>query len=40
MLDSARQGRLIEAQSGPLRTFVIGGSDHPNHNVLARRIQD
>jgi transposase len=30
----------IEAQFGPLRTFVMGGSDHPNHAVLARRIQD
>jgi hypothetical protein len=23
-----------------LRTFVVGGSDHPNHPVLARRLQD
>jgi transposase len=30
----------IEAQFGPLRTFVMGGSDHPNHTVLARRMQD
>jgi transposase len=30
----------IEAQFGPLRTFVIGSSDHPNHTVLARRLQD
>ncbi len=30
----------IEAQFGPLRTFVIGSSDHPNHAVLARRLQD
>jgi transposase len=30
----------IEAQFGPLRTFVMGGSDHPNHTVLARRLQD
>ena len=22
-----------------LRTFVLGGSDHPNHAVLARRLQ-
>jgi transposase len=29
----------IEAQFGPLRTFVIGGSDHPNHAVLARKLQ-
>ena len=28
----------IEAQFGPVRTFVIGGSDHPSHAVLARRI--
>jgi transposase len=30
----------IEAQFGPLRTFVMGDSDHPNHVVLARRLQD
>jgi transposase len=30
----------IEAQFGPLRTFVMGGSDHPNHTVLASRLQD
>jgi transposase len=30
----------IEAQFGPLRTFVIGSPDHPNHTVLARRLQD
>jgi transposase len=29
----------IEAQFGPLRTFVMGASDHPNHTVLARRLQ-
>jgi hypothetical protein len=28
----------IEAQFGPLRTFVMGGSDHPNHTVLARKL--
>ena len=28
----------IEPQFGPLRTFVMGGSDHANHTVLARRI--
>ena len=30
----------IEAQFGPVRTFVMGGSDHRNHTVLARRLQD
>jgi transposase len=30
----------IEAQFGPLRTFVMGGSDHPNHPVLARKLQE
>jgi transposase len=30
----------IEAQFGPLRTFTMGASDHPNHTVLARRLQD
>ncbi|SCG77746.1 IS630 family transposase [Micromonospora inositola] len=28
----------IEAQFGPLRTFVIAGSNHPNHPVLARKL--
>ena len=27
-------------QFGPLRTFTMGGSDHPNHTVLARRLQE
>ncbi len=30
----------IEAQFGPVRTFVVGGSDYPNHTVLARELQD
>jgi transposase len=30
----------IEAQFGPVRTFVMGGSDHRNHTVLARKLQD
>jgi transposase len=30
----------IEPQFGPIRTFVMGGSDHRNHTVLARRMQD
>jgi transposase len=30
----------IEAQFGPIRTFVMGGSDHPSHTVLARKLQD
>jgi transposase len=30
----------VEAHFGPLRAFVIGTSDHPNHTVLARRLQD
>ena len=29
----------IEAHFGPLRTFVMGNSDYPNHTVLARRLQ-
>jgi transposase len=28
----------IEAQFGPLRTFVMGNSNHPNHTVLAHRL--
>ncbi len=30
----------IEPQFGPVRTFVMGGSDHPSHSVLAHRMQD
>jgi transposase len=30
----------IEAQFGPLRSFVMGASNHPNHPTLARRLQD
>jgi transposase len=37
---SASWANPIEAQSGPLRTFVMGDSDHPSHTVLARRLQD
>jgi hypothetical protein len=29
----------IEAQFGPLRSFVMGASNHPNHPALARRLQ-
>jgi transposase len=29
----------IEAHFGPLRTFVMGNSDHPNHPALARKLQ-
>jgi transposase len=29
----------IEPQFGPLRTFVLGGSDYRNHTMLARRLQ-
>jgi transposase len=29
----------IEAHFGPLRTFVMGNSNHPNHTVLAHEIQ-
>jgi transposase len=30
----------IEAQFGPLRAFVMGASNHPNHVVLARKLQE
>ena len=36
---SASWANPIEAQFGPLRTFVMGETDHPNHAVLARRLQ-
>jgi transposase len=29
----------IEAQFGPLRSFVIAGSNHPNHTVQTRELQ-
>lgn len=37
---SASWANPIEAQFGPLRTFVMGNSDHPNHTVLARKLQE
>lgn len=30
----------IEAQFGPLRSFTISNSNHPNHTVLARQTQN
>ena len=30
----------IEPQFGPVRTFVMAGSDHRNHTMLARRLHD
>ena len=30
----------IEAQFGPVRTFVMGGADHRNHPAQARKLQD
>jgi hypothetical protein len=29
----------IGAQFGPIRSFLMGGSDHPNHTILARKLQ-
>jgi hypothetical protein len=37
---SASWANPIEAQFGPLRTFVMGNSDQPNHAVLARKLQE
>jgi transposase len=37
---SASWANPIEPQFGPVRTFVMGGSDHRNHTMLARRLQD
>jgi transposase len=37
---SASWANPIEAQFGPVRTFTMGSSDHRNHTVLARRLQD
>jgi hypothetical protein len=36
---SASWANPIEAQFGPLRNFVLGDSNHPNHTVLARKLQ-
>ena len=36
---SASWANPIEAHFGPLRTFVIGTSDHPNDTALARKLQ-
>jgi transposase len=36
---NASRANPIEAQFGPVRTFVMGGSDHPSHTVLARKLQ-
>ena len=36
---SASWANPIEAQSGPIRTFVMGNSDYRNHPALARRMQ-
>src|ERR1044072_7426550 len=35
---SASWANPIEAHFGPLRTFVIAGSDHRNHVALGRRL--
>jgi transposase len=37
---SASWANPIEAQFGPVRTFVMGGSHHANHTVLARKLHD
>ena len=36
---NASRANPVEAQFGPLRTFVMGNSDHPDHTALARRLQ-
>ena len=36
---SASWANPIEAQFGPLRTFVMGNSGHPRHAALTRRLQ-
>ncbi len=36
---SASWANPIEAQFGPLRSFTMAGSNHPNHTVLARQTQ-
>jgi DDE superfamily endonuclease len=36
---NASRANPIEAHFGPLRTFVMGNSDYPNHTAMARRLQ-
>jgi transposase len=36
---SASWANPIEAQFGPLRTFAMGNSNHPNHTVQTRKLQ-
>jgi hypothetical protein len=36
---NASRANPVEAHFGPLRTFVMGTCDHPNHPALARRLQ-
>jgi transposase len=36
---SASWANPIEAQFGPLRSFTMANSNHPNHTVLARELQ-
>ena len=36
----ASRANPTEPQSGPLRTFVTANSDHPDHTVPARRLQE
>ena len=36
---NASWANRVEAQFGPVRTFVMGGSDHRSHTVLARRLR-
>jgi transposase len=36
---SASWANPVEAQFGPVRTFVMGVSDHSSHTVLARKLQ-
>jgi hypothetical protein len=36
---SASWANPIESRFGPLRTFTMGNSNHPNHTALARKLQ-
>ena len=37
---SASWANPIEAHFGPLRSFVVAGSNHPNHVALARHLHN
>jgi hypothetical protein len=39
-LGRCHERRIVVSRERPLRSFVMGASNHPNHTVSARRLQD